>query len=75
MKVEIIFPQELDTVEKKRELLQEICEWGEENLENQYKWKFVRLVIEGAKITHRTDAIHFEMDDEADAMALKLTWC
>ncbi len=75
MQVEIVFPPELDAVDKKLAHLREICEWGEENLEDQYKWKYVQIAIAGIRLNHRTESIKFEMDIEEDAMALKLAWC
>ena len=75
MNVEIISPPELNTPEKKRGLLEVICEWGETNLEDQIKWKYVRFLIQGVKLTSRTVSISFDMENEEDAMALKLTWC
>ena len=74
MKVEIIFPPEISTVVLKREYIQQIVEWGKENLEDQNSWKYKWLVLENCRINSSTELISFEMEVEEDAVALKLAW-
>ena len=83
MQVEIVFP--LDYLQgyeigEKSDLLKKIQEWGDNNLENQKKWREVRGIIEleRRRLLWHTKSISFDMDEitnPEDVMAMKLTWC
>ena len=80
MFVEIKFPKRCSTVEKKQEFINELIEWGIENLNDQKEWEYKTLLcidwsIKISHIIDTTESISFNIENEADAMAIKLTWC
>ena len=77
MFVKIKFPARCSTVEEKQEFINELVEWGIENLNDQENWRYKTLLFVSPKynMKNTTKSIHFDIENEADAVALKLTWC
>ena len=77
MFVKIKFPKRCSTVEEKQEFINELVEWGIENLNDQENWRYKTLlfVTPRYKMKNTTKSIHFDIENEADAVALKLAWC
>ncbi len=77
MFVKIKFPARCSTIKEKQEFINELVEWGIENLNDQENWRYKTLLFISPRynMTHRTKSIHFDIENEADAMALKLMWC
>ena len=74
MDVEVEFPSDLVTVEQKQEFVRQLYEWGVENLEDQDDWKYKKNLHKSPAITIVSTSISFEMKNEIDATALKLTF-
>ena len=77
MFVKIKFPKHCLTDDEKREFVKELVEWGKENLNDQQGWEHKLLLLTSPKVlvTFKTESISFEIENEADAVALKLAWC
>ena len=77
MFVKIKFPKRCSTVEEKQEFINELVEWGIENLNDQENWRYKTLLFVSPKynMKNTTKSIHFDIENEADAVALKLAWC
>lgn len=76
MLVEIKFPKRCFTIDEKRAFIGELVEWGKENLNDQEDWKHKSLLVPSTRrlITTKTKYISFEIENEIDAVALKLRW-
>ena len=79
MFVKIKFPARCSTVEEKQEFIREIIKWGIENLNDQKDWKLKTLLcidwsVKISHIINTTESISFNIENEADAMAIKLAW-
>ncbi len=72
MYIEIKFPDECDTLEKKKEFVQGVYKWGLENIIDQESWSYF-ILISGLIRAHTTE-LGLNIDNEIDAMAVKLTW-
>lgn len=72
MYIEIEFPDAWMTLVGKIAYFQSIYDWGVENLDDQEAWKYVF----GVKNTIRATTAKLELyiENESDAMAIKLTW-
>jgi len=77
MLVEIKFPTRCSTVVEKYAFIDELVEWGKENLNDQEDWRYKILFFGNPKflVNNKTESISFYMKNEADAMALKIVWC
>lgn len=77
MLVKIKFPKRCFTVNDKQEFIDELIEWGKENLNDQENWKYKILLLTFPKhlVHYKTKSISFDIENKADAMALKLMWC
>lgn len=77
MLVKIKFPKRCTTVDEKYAFIGELVQWGKENLNDQESWRYKTLLFTSPRfnISYTTESISFVMENETDAMALKLTWC
>ncbi len=77
MLVKIKFPKRCSTVKEKQEFIRELVEWGNENLNDQVNWKYKTLLFTSPRfnISYTTKSISFDIENETDAVALKLVWC
>ena len=77
MIVTIPIPSRCISVKEKRDFVEEIIRWGEENLEDQDNWRYKAILLRSNKfpINANTSSIGFSMDEDADGMAVKLAWC
>lgn len=77
MFVNIKFPLHCSTNNEKREFIEELVEWGKENLNDQDNWKHKYLLLTSPKflVNSKIESISFEIEDETDAVALKIRWC
>ena len=72
MYIAIEVPKECDTIEKRRMYLQSIYDWGLENLEDQEHWQYFNQFADKALRDYVSVEIFIE--NENDAMAIKLAW-
>jgi len=77
MFVNIKFPARCSTVKEKQEFINELVQWGIENLNDQENWKYKTLLFVSPRynVKHTTTSVSFNLENEADAVALKLVWC
>jgi len=72
MYIEIELPIECDTKEKKQAHIQKIYEWGLDCIIDQEAWSYLTGI--SMLIQNHTKVFEIEIENEIDAMAVKLTW-
>lgn len=77
MMIEIPIPSRCNSLNQRIEFVQEIIDWGTENLENKTYWNYALIALQSPKMgmaLATTDIIRFEMMDEEDGMAIVLAF-
>lgn len=72
MYIEIEIPIECDTKEKKQDHIHKIYEWGLDCIIDQEAWSYLTGISK--LMQHHTKKFEIHIENEIDAMAVKLTW-
>ena len=76
MQIEIPIPKKYINPADRQKFVEDLIKWGEETLNDQDNWRYKSIWLNSIKfdIGDRRNII-FNIDDEGDGLAIKLTWC